>query len=186
MELVRRAAAGSERAMHQLADRLLNSVRATVHYLAAKDSDADDLAQLSMIEILRAVHSFRGECRLETWATRIAVRTTMRHLKRRRRGISWLTHFRDNPLEQPASPDQISETLQMRRRVQQILCRLPLSQRTALVLKLVHGFSIEEISDVTDAPPNTVRERLRVARMKFRTYTLKDPVLSEWGKGRLQ
>ena len=185
LALAQRAAADNEVAMRQLADRLLNSVRTTVHYLSPKDAEADDMAQHAMIEILRSVHSFRGDCQLETWATRITVRTAIRHLKKRRSGLSWLEKLTHMPGEPSVSPEQISETYQLRRRVRHILGKLSLPQRTVLVLKLVHGFSIEEIAAATESPVNTVRERLRIARKKFRNYTLLDPVLSGWGEGRL-
>ena len=85
LALARAAGRGEAQACRELAERLLRRVRLTVTYLAAGDRDADDLMQVSLIEILRVAGTYRGESSLERWADRIAVRTALRALKQRRR-----------------------------------------------------------------------------------------------------
>ena len=166
--------------MRRLADLLLDRVALTVRYLAGADSDADDYVQMAMMEILRSVGSFRGESSLETWAEKITVRTTMRHLKHRR--------WRSQIVALDPAPDDVSLAIGADRRLAQasladrltsIVGTLTPERREVVTLRLVLGHSIEEISELTGAKINTVRDRLAVARRQLRSKIARDPVLRE-------
>ena len=180
LELVQAAADGDKRAATLLADRLYERVRALVFYVTGGDRDAEDMTQLAMIEILRSCRNFRGESAVEKWADRIAVRTAMRHVKSR----SWRERFFANEDDQDrpdeARQDEILARRQMRQRLARILGKLKERHRTAVVLHLVAGYSVQEVAEMVGAPVNTVRERLRVGRKKLRRLALADPVLAEY------
>jgi DNA-directed RNA polymerase specialized sigma24 family protein len=50
----------------------------------------------------------------------------------------------------------------------QYLSRLPERQRTVLLLRTGFGYTIEEISELTQSPENTVKDRLKRARTALR------------------
>ena len=52
--------------------------------------------------------------------------------------------------------------------------------RAALVLRLVHGYSPDEVAQITNTPLNTTRDRLRTARAKLREQARRDPVILAW------
>ena len=167
-----------------MVERLLPRVRTLVHYLAAGDRDADDLVQLSLVQLLRSAGAFRGDSRLEAWADRITIRTSLRYLKRRR--------WREQrvclePHDEPAgAAGQLSaaERQQLRPHLLGLLQRLAPEQRVTVVLRLMHQYSLEEIAAVTGAPVNTVRDRLQVGRRKLRRLLVRDPVLRDWVRRR--
>jgi RNA polymerase sigma-70 factor (ECF subfamily) len=67
-----------------------------------------------------------------------------------------------------------------RRAILRELCdALPIAQSEALVLHCVLGFTVEEIADAGQLPPNTVRSRLRVAKETLRARIHADPALRE-------
>jgi RNA polymerase sigma-70 factor (ECF subfamily) len=70
------------------------------------------------------------------------------------------------------APD-ISETLEARERVEQLLEGLDERDRLMLVLKEVEGFSIEEVAEVLDLNANTVKVRLFRARRRIVTLAAK-------------
>ncbi len=179
LALVQAAARGDSRAATQLADRLYERVRALVFYVSGGDREAEDMTQNAMIEILKSCHTFRGESPVEKWADRIAVRTARRHIRTR----SWRERFFAGDLPDiPAGPEQHASfsQRQLRVRLAKLLGRLKERQRTALVLHLVAGYSVQEVAEMVGAPVNTVRERLRVGRKRLRKLALSDPVLSEY------
>lgn len=192
LALASAAGRADSRAQRAVVDRLLDRVRATVHYLVAgNNGDADDLVQLSLVEILRSVDSFKGRSRLETWADRITVRTTMRELRRRRKqekaivrdseeGLAALDRAPEVSLQQSQEREALRG--QLRGRLAQKLQRLSPQRRAVVVLRYVHGYSILEISRLTDAPPNTVRDRLQVGKRLLRGFILKDPVMRDWAE----
>ncbi len=184
LALASAAGRADDRALRAVAERLLDRVRATVHYLVAGHADAEYLVQLSLVEILRSIDSFQGRSRLETWADRITVRTTMRELRRRRQ-----QDRRDqaeaavDPLpRQDASQEQEALRGQLRSRLAVKLQRLSPQRRAVVVLRFVHGYSIREIAEITGTRANTVRDRLQVGKRLLRGFILKDPVLRDWAE----
>lgn len=170
--LVAAAARGDDRARRELVTRLLGRVRSTVRYLAAQSSEVDDMTQRTLIEILTSCATYRGESSLEAWAARIATRTVMRLIKERRQAevreeaVDDLPEFPDWSV-QTDDPDVLSDR---RRQMAGLLARLPDERREALVLKHVHGYSVEEVAQATNTKVNTVRDRLRVARAELRAW----------------
>ena len=195
VDLARAASADDTQARREVVDRLLDRVRATVRYLvSAASNDADDLVQLSLVEILRSLKTFRGKSRLETWADRITVRTCMRALRQRRRleasqpmpgDVDQLGQQTEEPVpgREPArSQEQQVSRRQLRGRLAETMQKLSPQRRAVVVLRFVHGYSIKEIAQLTGAPPNTVRDRLQVGKRQLRQHVLRDPVLRHWAE----
>jgi len=180
--LARAAGDGDPRANRHLAERLLNRIRATVHYLAAGDRDADDLVQMALVAILRSARTFRGECSLERWGDRIAVRTALRELKRRRWRERIVALDGDVAREGQISADHDIQRRLLRDRLAHLLGRLSADRRAAVTLHWMHGYSVQEIADITSAPVNTVRDRLRTGKKLLKSHLEKDPALRDWAR----
>ncbi|MFO8070496.1 MAG: sigma-70 family RNA polymerase sigma factor [Polyangia bacterium] len=176
LSLTRAASAGDREAQRRLAERLAGPVRTTVGYLLGGDSDAEDVSQLAIVEILRAAGSFRQEGTLGAFAQRIATRTTMRHLRRRRRRAE-VHRLAGDGGRAPVCPDESLQRTQLRARLAAALQKLSFERRLAVVLHHVQGWSIAEIAELTEAPPNTVRDRLRQGRRLLRKRVMADPAL---------
>lgn len=173
LELTSRVSGADRDAQRDLVVRLLGRVRRTVTALLRSDPEADDAMQVSMLEILQAASSYRGEGSLERWADRIAVRTTLRLVRERRIHGA---HVDDdaNPAALPAPPaDDAAITP---RTVARCLEGLPEARRTCLVLRHVHGYSVEEIAELTNASPNTVKDRLLQGRAQLRKILRRDEI----------
>jgi len=183
VDLARAASEGDARARRHLVERLTNGVRNTVRFLAAGDEDADDHAQLALVEILASSGTYRGEGSLEFWADRIVIRTTLRHLKKRRRHRSVEDLAPSLMADQGTSPEEELTRQRMNKLIVRLLAALPPKYRVALSLRIVQGYSIAEIAELTATRPNTVRERLRVGRKKLRREMRHDPMVREWLRG---
>lgn len=185
LALAGRVAAGDPSAQREWVNRLLDGVRTTVYCLAGNDEDADDFVQLSILELLGSAKTFRAESSLNAWAAKIAVRTTMRQLHKRR----WRSQF---VVFEPGLVDQAldhlsgenAEELLTKRRLQisllKVLGTLKPKYQVALILRLAQGYSVSEIAEITDTTLNTVRERLRVGRQKLHRLIQANPQLCEW------
>ena len=171
LETVRRAATGDQRAQTWLCQRVIPRVRKVTRALVRHTADADDAAQLSLIEILRSARTFRGEASLESWAGRIAARTALRYVKRERRNAEPVL---DAPpqLVAPQQHRPMAETLP--RNLQHYLDQLPEAQRTAIVLHHALGHSLGEIAQMEGVSPNTIKGRMRLGTATLRKLVRRD------------
>ncbi len=179
VELTHRVANGDAHAKRQLVDRLLDRVALTVRYLAASDSDMDDYVQLSIIEILQSVGSYRGESTLEVWADRISVRTVMRQIKKRRWRQGFVTLDTAEQGRVEASFENEVNRKRVFSRLLEVMGTLTKERRLVVTLRLVLGHSIQEIAEMTQTSHHTVRDRLYVGRRQLRGKILRDPLLKE-------
>jgi RNA polymerase sigma-70 factor (ECF subfamily) len=179
LDLAQRAATGDASSQRELVSRLLPRVRSTVHYLAGGHRDADDLVQEALVAILRGIGGYRGDASLERWADRVAVRTALKTLRRGRRRER-VVALRPEP---PQGTGHLEGELQrraLRRQLARLLERLDPKRRVAVVLHWVRGYTIDEIAELTDSNPHTVRDRLHVSRRKLKKWIVKDPLLRDW------
>jgi RNA polymerase sigma-70 factor, ECF subfamily len=179
LALAEAAAAGDTGARRALLARVLSRVRATVRYVSADDRDQDDLVQLALVQILASARTFRGESSLAAWADRIAIRTALRHLARRRRKEQ-VVCLEEAPDAGPVEAVDEHARLAMRRRLAVHLGALSPTLRAVVVLRLVHGYGIDEIAEMTETGRNTVRDRLVHGKRKLAKRLEKDPVFRRW------
>ena len=184
IELARTAAQGDPSARRRLVDQLLDRVRAITTFLASGDDVAEDLAQVALIEILRSIHSFRGESSLATWAERVVVRSTMRELKRSRwRSSLQIVESGHDPPATLVGEDELTRQ-RMKMKLVELFRALPSKRRLPVVLRLVFGFGIDEIAQMTEARANTVRDQLRTGRAELRGMIHREPLFQDWLKER--
>lgn len=183
LALARAAAEGDATAQKRVVLRLLPRVRTTVQYIVGQANDAEDLVQESFIEILRSLGSYSGVGSLEGWADRIAARTSMRGLKKRRwyhRRVQEVDELWPGLGEGAPMPVDELQRAALRKRLAVALQKLSDKHRVAVVLRLVHEYRVAEIAEMLGTPIDTVRDRLRVGRARLRKIVRKDPVLKEW------
>ena len=171
-------AAATSRLLRSLASRVVRVVRAV---LGSSHPDVDDVAQQALIGFIQALPAFRGDCDPARYATTIAVRTAIGARRRVR-----LEHARRDPgadADCVASPavEPGEEIASQRRKevLRELLAELPPEQAEALAMRVVLGWSLEEIAGQSGAPLNTVRSRLRLAKESLRKTIESQPGLIE-------
>ena len=175
-------AAADPVATRTLANRLVRRVHRVSKSILRAPSDADDAAQQSLIEILTSAKSYRGGSSIERWSDRIVVRTSLRLARSRQK----TTARTDDDTELDALPssdmsDHVSD--EAPRPVKEYLEQLPEVQRTALVLRHVMGYSVSEIAELSDASPNTVKDRLLRGAKEMRKLIRRDVAIGVSAKG---
>jgi RNA polymerase sigma factor (sigma-70 family) len=168
LELMRAVAAHDPKAEAELVRRVLGLVRSRARVLTRNKADVDDASQTAMVEILRAAANYRGEGNLDGWCERVAVRTILRLQRKQARVVA--------PIDGTINPDDVSSTAPEPQlaeaipggEVHRYLLELSDERHEALVLRHVLGHSVEEIAEQTGVSPNTVKDRLRMARKQVR------------------
>jgi RNA polymerase sigma factor (sigma-70 family) len=176
--LARQAADGDTQATKRLLERVApRVVRAVRAVLGPGDPEIEDAAQLALIGFIQALPSFRGESEPSFFAARIAVRTAAGvRRKRRVRQMGQDASVEVDSLE----GDRIDMAAARRRvAVRALLDELPDEQSEALALRFMLGWSLADIAEVSAAPLNTVRSRIRLAKEALRRHIKGDPGLTE-------
>ena len=94
----------------------------------------------------------------------------------------WLERLyrREHPLTPPAKTPLAASVAERRRELlKRLLTELPAAQADTMVLRVALGHSIEEVSEITASPVNTVRSRLRLAKETLRRRIERDPHRAE-------
>jgi RNA polymerase sigma-70 factor (ECF subfamily) len=159
-------------------DRTRPIVAKTVHRLVGShDNDFDDLVQIAMIELLRSLDRYRGECSLDTWASTISGNVVFKHI--RRRGIERAIFAHDiAPEEVPRSSRQQPVFRGMVARVTDHLRQMDFDRAWTFLLHDVHGYSLDEVASITGATVAAAQSRLVRGRRELHERIAADPELA--------
>jgi RNA polymerase sigma-70 factor (ECF subfamily) len=176
--LVQQCAAGDEAACTRLVTDHQRMVYQLGFQLLGDPQEALDLSQEVFLCVFRRLNYFRGQSTLKTWIYRIVVNQASNRLRwwRRRHKAQQV------PIDDPASrsselaesrhsaqPDRVLEQRETAGLVWQALDALPFDQRTAIVLREIHGLSYDEIAASLGVAVGTVKSRLARARTTLRS-----------------
>lgn len=180
--VAQRAAAGDDIATRQFLKAVWPMItRVIAGVLGPAHPDLDDVVQQALIALLRAIVLYRGECHPAGYASRIAMHIALRARKR-----SGVERARARVMADLAPADQMAasaseEAAKERRRqvLNDLLESLPEEQAHSLALRIVLGWSLDEVALATGAPVNTVRSRVRLAKEALRRRIEADTALAE-------
>ncbi|MBU0638962.1 MAG: sigma-70 family RNA polymerase sigma factor [Planctomycetes bacterium] len=135
--------------------------------------DIEDVVQDVFLVALRGLPDFRGDSRIETWLTRVAVNTCRSHLRRRALWLRVRAVLRCERQESAASPAEHDLARHERvGQVQRALRRLPARDREVLVLRYLEGLPVAELAAVLEVSHNAVEVRLSRARKRLKSELL--------------
>ena len=175
--LVQQCAAGDDAACTRLVTDHQRMVYQLAFQLLGDPQEALDLSQEVFLSVFRRLNHFRGQSTLRTWIYRIVVNQASNRLRwwRRRKKSQQV------PIDDPATPqselaesrhfarpDRLLEQRETAGLVWQALGDLPFDQRTAVVLREIHGMSYDEIAQSLGVAVGTVKSRLARARITLR------------------
>ena len=177
-DYVRRAQAGDAEGYKQLFRLHVRRVHRLVRRLAGPGCDAEDLVQTIFVQAFRALPGYRGEAAFFTWLGRIAIRTTLRQSRQARPRMVPL----DGTTEAQGG-GSVEGTAEARRALahfEAILGALSEKRRTAFVLHVLQGHSLEEVAAMVSARVGAVKVRIHDARLEIERLARHDPYLAHY------
>ena len=174
-ELLQSAREGNATAFDTLIrrhDRFLYRIARSV---LLDDYEAEDVVQETFIKAFKGLENFRGEARLSTWLTRIALNEALARKRRRRNTVELeaLQHrtnaLEPSPMIAPAQDPELSTAQQqIRKLLERAIDGLPDSLRTVFVMRDVEELSTAEAARLLGLGEPTVKTRLHRARRMLR------------------
>jgi RNA polymerase sigma-70 factor (ECF subfamily) len=131
--------------------------------------DVEDVVQDVFLAALRGLPKFRGQSRVSTWLTTIAVNTCRSCMRRRLLRFRWSTPVQRERTDRPGPPAE-RQLMDRERfaRVRHAVRRLPPKYREVVVLRYLEEMSIAEVAEVLSVAPNAAEVRLTRARKRLR------------------
>ncbi len=154
-QLVAAAQSGDRAAFEQLVRAHRDRVWSLVRTIVRHPEDAADVTQETFIAVLRHLDTFERTAKFTTWLHRIAVRKAYDHLRRR---VPEPIDPTDGPPVVDTS-DPFEQQLQ-RSAIVDALAALDPGFRAAVALVDLFGHSIEEVAEILDIAPGTVKSRV--------------------------
>jgi RNA polymerase sigma-70 factor (ECF subfamily) len=163
--IVARVLSGQTDAFGVLVTRYQDSLIAYVRHMGFDDAAAHDVVQDGFVRAFRHLRRCGDPERFEGWLFKIVanlVRTAGKK-RARRRTEDLDDHARTLEADGP-DPEARAEASVLRDRIRSALEKIPLDQREAVVLMYLHGYSVKDIAERTDASESAVKMRLKRGR----------------------
>lgn len=174
-EFIKELKSGSEAAFGRLIEENQKKVYRIALSFVKNPTDAEDIAQEVFIRVYTSIGSFKGNSSLSTWIYKITYNLSLDFLKRNNRKLK-TTKTLDDPEDteiitlagEKFIPEKEYEDKALKEDLAKALRELPDDQRQLIELKDVHGFSYEEIMEMTGLKDGTMKSRLNRARASLR------------------
>jgi len=166
LDLVARARTGDLDAFGDLVARHQGGLVRYLTHMVSNVSDAEDVAQDTLLRAHRALKDFRGQSSFKTWLYQIATNAARTHLDKRR------TRREDQPDElerlEVASGEQVERRIVAHDQLRRALAELPEEWREAVLLRDIEGLEYREIALALDIPIGTVESRIFRGRQRLK------------------
>lgn len=181
-ELVARSRQGDNAAFEELVTRHQDKLFRLVMRFVRNEADAHEVLQEVFLCAWRNLQGFEGRAQVSSWLHRVTVNAALMFLRSRNRrpvtvsASSGMTDLacsaeyegRGAALDQVRRPDEQIESLELRRRIQRAVNRLPPSLSVVFFEREVEGYSTQQTADALGLSPPAVKTRLHRARSALR------------------
>ena len=170
-ELADRARHGDRTAFGTLIRGRIPRLYATASLILRDAEQAQDAVQDALVEAWRDIRGLRDPERLDAWLHRLVVRACYRASRRdRRRRMVELPLAYDHDAPAPEGVDHVVT----RDALERAFARIPIDQRTILVLAYYADLSLADVAVALDLPLGTAKSRLHRATGAFRAALAAD------------
>ncbi len=177
LELVEKVKGGNRKAFSELVKRHQKGLlRMSLRFLKNIDA-AEDVVQESFIKAYEKLNSFEGRASFKSWLYQITVNTARNKLRESRLETTDIEFVQ-------ISVGAIAESSLVHTAVKDLLQheidKLPLKQKTALVLRVYEDLSFKEIAEVMECPYDTAKANYRHALIKLKQSLEQRKDLKTW------
>jgi RNA polymerase sigma-70 factor, ECF subfamily len=159
-----------------LGPELLRVVR---RVLGARHPDVEDVAQECALELVGALKRFRHESSVRYFASRVALQTAMNARRKLAAGKRTILDASERDVDERAGGEPNPEARALSRSglemVLELCEQLPPVQSEAILLHWALGYTTTEIAAISQSPLETVKSRLRAAKLALTERALADP-----------
>jgi RNA polymerase sigma-70 factor, ECF subfamily len=162
------ARAGNAEAWKTLFRRYRLPLYVYVFELVRDEQTSLDLVQETFINAFRHLSTLRDDEKFGSWLFGITHQKCVQHWRRQNRESELQEELVDTLATAAETPVDLLIREEQEAEFMKLLEKLPLAQRSALLLHFIEGFSLEEIAHITETQVGTVKSRLHYAKRALR------------------
>ncbi len=172
-DVVKRVQAGEVAAFDILMRKYRERLFGVVYNLTSNREDTADLTQDAFIKAFQAINRFQGQSSFFTWLYKIAVNTTLSHLRKNK----MRTFFSLEKIQEEDPGSKILSELtdktgsgrdtylkELQEKLNEAMQKLSIKHRMVITLFEIDGLSHSDIAEVMECSEGTVRSRLHYAK----------------------
>lgn len=137
------------------------------HMLKSKE-EAEDALQEIFIKVYKQIHKYRPNMNFSAWLYKIAYHYSLNQIRSQKRWFRFIDRYKYDQPETPAEQIDSQTTLK------ELLNLLTTEERHILVLRALHRYDFNEISEMLNMKPATVRKKYERLRKKLQTKEAKE------------
>ena len=169
--LIEQCLAGDQAAWEQIVRQNWRKVFNVAYKFVGRHDEAEDLTQDIFLKIFKALKTFDRRANFQTWIISISRNLCIDHYRSVRKERQTIARDVDANDLQPATTDRgpyaSAEHQDLRAQLRQALATLPITLRTAVVLRDLQELSYQEIADRLGLPEGTVKSRINRGRIEL-------------------
>src|SRR3990167_9195167 len=169
--LIERCLTGDQTAWDAIVRQHGRKVFNVAYKFVGRHDEPEDLAQDIFLKIFKALKTFDRRANFQTWIISISRNLCIDHYRSVRKERQTIAREVDTTALQPASrertPYALAEHQDLRVMLRVALEKLPLTLRTAVVLRDLQELSYQEIADRLGLPEGTVKSRINRGRIEL-------------------
>ena len=169
--LIERCLSGDQAAWEAVVRQNWRKVFNVAYKFVGKHDEAEDLTQDIFLKIFKALASFDRRANFQTWIISISRNLCIDHYRSVRKERQTIAREVDAGDLQPVSSDRgpyaAAEHQDLRVLLRQALQMLPVTLRTAVVLRDLQELSYQEIAERLGLPEGTVKSRINRGRLEL-------------------
>src|SRR6187397_2654008 len=169
--LIAQCLSGDQSAWNTIVRQNWRKVFNVAYKFVGKHDEAEDLTQDIFLKIFKALNTFDRRANFQTWIISISRNLCIDHYRSVRKERQTIARDVDSNDLQPATlergPYAQAEHQDLRAQLRQALEALPITLRTAVVLRDLQELSYQEIADRLGLPEGTVKSRINRGRIEL-------------------
>ena len=169
--LIEQCLGGDQVAWEVIVKQNWRKVFNVAYKFVGRHDEAEDLTQDIFLKIFKALKTFDRRANFQTWIISISRNLCIDHYRSVRKERQTIAREVDTNDLQPASrertPYAVAEHQDLREQLRTALQTLPVTLRTAVILRDLQEFSYQEIADQLGLPEGTVKSRINRGRLEL-------------------
>lgn len=161
--LVERTKLGDKEAFASIIRKFEKPMYIYCYHILKNKEEAEDALQEIFIRVYEQIHKYRPHMTFSAWLYKIAYNHSLNQIRSKKRWFRFIDRYKYNQPEPSPQPIDSQTTLK------DYLNLLTTEERHIIVLRAIHQYNFNEISEIMNMKPATVRKKYERLRKKLQT-----------------